>query len=432
MDSWGFIFIAVAVILFSFFSNKLRGSILTPPLIFTAFGLLIGGAGLELVDLDFDQEGLHLLAEVTLILVLFSDAARIDLKLLKREHNLPIRILSIGMPLTILLGTAIAFLLPFGLGIWEAALLAAILAPTDAALGQSVVSSPNVPVRIRQTLNIESGLNDGIALPIVLVFAALVGSHEQAQGVQDWILFGAKQVTLGPLAGIAIGALGAIMINYSAKKGWISDGNKKLFSLFLAFLAFSGAEMIGGNGFISAFVAGAVFGNMVKEHCESVLRFATIEGHLLTLITFLMFGAVFLGPIFEQLNWTILLYAILSLTVIRMLPVTLALIGTGLKLPTIGFLGWFGPRGLASILFSVFVFQELDIPAADTILTVTFLTVALSILLHGITAAPAAKWYGNMVKQMGKCEEIIPVAELPTRAGFEKEPAKGSGKGAHV
>lgn len=417
MDNLTFILIALAVILFSFFSNKLKISILTPPLIFTAFGLLLGDAGLGVLKLDFGQEGLHLLAEVTLILVLFSDAARIDLKLLKKEHNLPIRILGIGLPLTILFGTVAAFFLPLGLAFWEAALLAAVLAPTDAALGQSVVSSPNVPVRIRQTLNIESGLNDGIALPVVLVLAAIVGSHEQAQGVQDWILFGTKQVTLGPLAGIVIGTVGAFMINFSSKRGWMGKGDKKMFSLFLAFLAYSGAEMIGGNGFISAFVAGAVFGNMVKEHCHSVLRFATIEGHMLTLFTFLILGAAFLAPTFENLNGTIFLYSILSLTVIRMVPVGLSLVGTRLKMPTVGFLGWFGPRGLASILFSVFVFQELDIPAADTILSITFLTVALSILLHGITAAPAAKWYGDMVKKMGECEETNPVSELPTRSG---------------
>lgn len=416
--------ISAGIILFGLVSKRLEGTILTAPMVFTLFGLVIGGAVFGLADLDYGHGFLHGLAELTLILVLFSDAVRIDLKQLKREHNLPLRLLGIGMPLTILAGTAFALLLPMGLGMWEAALLAAILAPTDAALGQSVVSSPEVPARIRQTLNVESGLNDGIALPVVLIMASLAGAQTESAGSENWLLFGAKQVILGPIAGITIGLLGARLIDFATKKDWMNEGFKKLAILSLALLAFSGAEIIGGNGFISAFVAGGVFGNTVREQCHSVFQFAEIEGELLVLLTFLMFGAAMLPLSFEVITGTTVLYAVLSLTLIRMVPVALSLLGSGLRLPSIGFLGWFGPRGLASILFALFVLEGTDLPAADQILAVTVITVGLSILLHGVTAAPAARWYGAMVSRMGECEEISPVTELPTRKGFVGLPQK--------
>ncbi len=418
MDTHGFALIAAGVILFGLVSKKIEGTIITAPMVFAAFGLLIGEAVFGLANLDFGHGFIHGLAEVTLILVLFSDAARIDLRQLRRDHNLPVRMLLIGMPLTIVVGTLVALALPLGLGIWEAALLAAILAPTDAALGQSVVSSPLVPTRIRQALNVESGLNDGIALPLVLFFAGLAGAAHAGEESQNWILFGAKQITLGPMAGLIIGGLGAWLMDRAILKGWMGESFEGPAILGVALLAYAGAEIIGGNGFIAAFVAGLVYGNLVRDRCSSVFEFAEAEGQLLTLLTFLIFGAVILPEAFGQIGWSNALYAILSLTVIRLIPVAVSLFGSGVRAPTIAFLGWFGPRGLASILFALFVLEEAEVPATDQILTVTIVTVALSILAHGITAAPAAKRYGEMARRMGKCEENKPVSEMPTRAGM--------------
>ncbi len=418
MDTHGFALIAAGVILYGLVSKKLEGTIITAPMVFAAFGLLIGEAVFGLADLDFGHGFIHGLAEVTLILVLFSDAARIDLRQLRRDHNLPVRMLLIGMPLTIVVGTLVALALPLGLGIWEAALLAAILAPTDAALGQSVVSSPFVPTRIRQALNVESGLNDGIALPLVLLFAALAGDAHAGEGSQNWILFGVKQITLGPLAGLIIGGLGAWLMDRAVLKGWMGESFEGPAILGVALLAYAGAEIIGGNGFIAAFVAGLVYGNLVRDRCSSVFEFAEAEGQLLTLLTFLIFGAVILPEAFGHIGWANALYAILSLTVIRFIPVAISLIGSGVRAPTIAFLGWFGPRGLASILFALFVLEEAEVPASDQILAVTIVTVALSILAHGITAAPAARRYGELARRMGQCEENKPVSEMPTRAGM--------------
>ncbi len=420
MDTHGFAVIATGVILFGLVSKRLESTIITAPMVFAAFGLLIGEAVLGLAHLDFGHGFIHGLAEVTLILVLFSDAARIDLRQLRRDHNLPVRMLLIGMPATIILGTLVALVLPLGLTLWEAALLAAILAPTDAALGQSVVSSPLVPTRIRQALNVESGLNDGIALPLILLFAGLASATNAGEGEQNWILFGAMQVILGPLAGIVVGGLGAWLIDRAATKGWMAESYQGPAILGVAFLAFAGSEIIGGNGFIAAFVGGMIFGNCVRKRCGSVFAFAEAEGQLLVLLTFLIFGAAILPEALGHIDWSVVLYAVLSLTVVRMAPVALALVGTGVRMPTIVFLGWFGPRGLASLLFVLFVLGEAGIAGADQILAITIVTVTFSILAHGVTAAPAARWYGAITARMGDCEEARPVSEMPTRTGTIK------------
>ena len=421
MDTEAFVIIAAGVVLYGLVSRRLETSVLTGPMIFAALGFVISGAVLGAADLDFGHGFIHGLAEVTLILVLFSDAARIDLRVVRRDHDLPHRMLLIGMPLTIALGSVVGLSLPLGLGLWEAALLAAILAPTDAALGQSVVTSPLVPARIRQALNIESGLNDGIALPLVLLFACLASLAHAEAGDRNWIVFGAMQVTLGPLAGVVVGSVAAQLIDRAVKANWMAESYEGPTILAVAFIAFASAELIGGNGFIAAFVAGMTFGNQVRDRCGFLFEFAEAEGQLLVLLTFLVFGAAILPEALDHTGPIAILYAVLSLTAVRMIPVALSLVGSGVRLPTVGFLGWFGPRGLASILFALFVLEEADTPGSQTILTVVILTVTLSILAHGLTAAPAARWYGNAIARRRDSQEAKSVTEMPTRGGMVSE-----------
>ncbi len=394
-------------------SRKIKGSILTGPMLFTVFGLLAGTAVFGLIPLQISNEGLHFLAEVTLILVLFSDAASIDLVQLRRDHNLPVRMLLIGMPLTIALGVLAALLLFDGLGLWEAALLAAILAPTDAALGQAVVSNRIVPVRIRQALNVESGLNDGIALPIVLVFAAYVSSVNGEADAGMWLTFGIKQVVLGPLAGIAMGYAGAKLVSLCYRTQWMSEDAEGIIALGLAFGAFALAEAIHGNGFIAAFVAGLTFGNVMQHKCKFLYEFAESEGQILVLLTFTAFGAVMIPQAMATITMNHILFGLLALTVLRMLPVHLSLLGTGVKPVTSAFLGWFGPRGLASILFVLLILEHLSLENQNTMFAIVIVTVALSVILHGLTAGPAARWYGLMMQGMGECEEKRLVSEEP-------------------
>ncbi len=409
--------VTTGLLAFGIVSGRLEGTVITAPMVFIAFGLAIGPGGFGIADLDPGHGSIHLIAEFTLILVLFTDAARIDLDRVKRDHNLPVRMLVIGLPLIILLGAWFATLLFPQLTLWEAALLGALLAPTDAALGQSVVSAKSVPIRIRQAINVESGLNDGVALPAVLLLAALASADAGSNGTGDWIRFAVLQVTLGPLVGIAIGYVGARLLDTAAQKEWSGPAYQGIGILALAVFAYVVAELVGGNGFIAAFVAGAVFGNTIKNACTFLFEFMETEGQLLMLITFLIFGATLLPEALAHADVRTVVYAVLSLTIIRIIPIVLALVGSGVSLPTKLFLGWFGPRGLASILFVLLILEKSNVPHREELLAVTVITVALSALLHGITAAPLANAYGRMAAEMGDCEENIPTTSLPLRSG---------------
>ena len=319
----------------------------------------------------------------------------------------------IGHPLSIALGAAVALLLFTDLQFWEAALLAAILAPTDAALGQAVVTNRLVPVRIRQALNVESGLNDGIALPFVLIFAAFASAMHSGVDAAEWVAFGLKQVVFGPLAGVAVGYVGAKFVAACYRRQWMSESAEGMIALGLAFGAFALAEVIHGNGFIAAFVAGLTFGNTLQQKCQFLYEFAESEGQILILLTFAAFGAVMVPQAMSDITVPHVVFAVLALTVLRMLPVHLSLIGSGVKPVTSAFLGWFGPRGLASILFVLLILEEADVEHGSTLFSVVVLTVALSIVLHGATAGPAARAYGAMSDQMGESEENRSVSAEP-------------------
>jgi NhaP-type Na+/H+ or K+/H+ antiporter len=296
------------------------------------------------------------------------------------------------------------------------------LAPTDAALGQSVVSNRIVPVRIRQALNVESGLNDGIVLPVVLIFAICAGAPgADSSSAVDLALFTLQQVVFGPVAGIAIGALGALAINRASGRDWMTQPFEGIAILSVAALAFVGAELIGGNGFISAFVSGLVFGARLREKCDFLLEFMETEGQLLTLLTFLVFGTAMVPGAVAAVSWTVVLYAVLSLTLVRMIPIVLSISGTGLSNGSKLFLGWFGPRGLASILFVLLILEKYPIEGAETVYVTVVVSVLLSVFLHGVTAGPLANAYGKMVMKSGECEESKPTSEMPIRHGMSSD-----------
>ena len=417
--------IALAICVFAAFSRKAERSPVTAPMFFLAAGFAFGGGGLGWLQLEIGDEAFHFLAELTLVLVLFTDAARIDLGCLRRERSLPTRLLGIGMPLTVAAGAAVAVGVIPGIGWIEALLLAAILAPTDAALGQAVVSNPSVPVRIRQSLNVESGLNDGIALPVVLVLASLAGAREEAGGAGYWLRFAALAVTLGPLVGAAVGYLGGRVIAWGTQSGWINGPFQRIAGLGLAMLSFAAAELVGGNGFIAAFVAGMTLGNTARGVCSCLYEFGEAEGQLLTLLVFFAFGAAVVPAALVDVTSSAVLYALLSLTLIRMVPVALSMLGTGLRPASVAFLGWFGPRGLASILFALLIVEEGRLPTGPLLMAVVVLTVLGSTFLHGVTAFPLAQRYGQHVVAIdaGSAEhadtEEMPVRVSPTTDAAE-------------
>ena len=413
METPVLVLVALCILVFGVLSRRAESSILTPPIFFVAVGFSVAWFGGT--HLEAPEHMVHTLAEITLVLVLFTDASRIRLASLRKSHALPVRLLLVGLPLTIGLGTLAATGLFPHFTIWEAALLASILAPTDAALGQAVVSSPKVPIRIRQALNVESGLNDGIALPLVLVFLSTCSSALPGLGgTEYWLRFAAMQVTLGPLVGVLVGYFGAKIIVAADRREWMNETFQHLSSLGLALLAFAAAEMVHGNGFIAAFVAGLALGNtMPKSLRRGLYEFAEAEGQLLTLLVFLVFGATMV-PSLVGLGWQPWIYGVLSLTVIRMVPVALSLIGAGVRKETVLFIGWFGPRGIASILFGLLVVNASQLVERELIFATVVATVLMSVVAHGITAFPGAGWYSRRLEALDHEDmaEHQPVPEM--------------------
>ncbi|MEM8505941.1 MAG: cation:proton antiporter [Cyanobacteria bacterium P01_D01_bin.1] len=412
--------VAIFVLAFGSLSRRLERSIITPPMAYVIYGLLIGPVALGLTSgISLSNETIRVLAESALAVVLFTDASRIQFGRLEAGYKLPLRLLGLGLPITIAVGTAIAFWLFPSLGIWEAAVLSTILAPTDAALGQAVVNSQKVPSFIRQAINVESGLNDGICLPFLFFFLALAEESETATDLTYWLTFSAKQVGFGALVGVAVGYLGSKLIGRSIGRKWMKESFEDLSVLGLAFLAYTGADMIGGNGFIAAFCAGLVSGNVTTDAVKQTLYdFGEAEGQLLTLLTFLLYGAVMVTPALGEANWHMWVYAIISLTVIRIVGVAISTASAKLQPLSVLFVGWFGPRGIASVVYGLTIIDEDDLAGGDLIFNTMAVTVLLSIFAHGVTAFPGANWYGNnMSKQADRkpMREMKPVAELPVR-----------------
>ena len=396
--------LGVVTFLFALVSSRFDNSLITPPMVFTGAGVLIALLLPNFIEEEFAKESLELVAELTLVIVLFIDASRINLPLLFREHKIPVRLLGASLPLTVLLGAVIAGLMFGEFSIWEAALLAAILAPTDAALGQAVVSSPIVPVRIRQSLNVESGLNDGIVLPLVMLFAALASVSAEGAEQSNWLVYWLMQVTLGPLVGVVVGFGGGYLLRASTRCNLINENFLRLSGVAVALVAWAGAIQVGGNGFIAAFVAGMAISGFANSIGNPLRDFGEAEGQLFGLATFLLFGMIALVPAIEAADASCYIYAALSLTVIRMIPTALSLIGLKLKASTVMFLAWFGPRGLASLLFALLVIGEFNLPHGERILTISVLTVMFSVVAHGISAVPGARLYAAFIGKQQDAE----------------------------
>ena len=401
------------------------GTPITPAIVFVSIGLLVGPRVLDEVDISSTSSTVRALAEATLALVLFSDASRINLKELRRELSLPSRLLGIGLPLTIALGALAAALIFGELTLWEAVIVGVILAPTDAALGQAVVTEPRVPGRIRQTLNVESGLNDGICVPLLFaaVAAADVESHISEGRTGMTLLL--EEVGYGVVGGVAAALVIGAVVLYAGRRDMIQGSWRQVIPAAGAVLAYGTAAALGGSGFIAAFVAGIVFRAVIKRDPEDLNRLTEEVGGVLNGVTFIIFGAILLGPALGELSWSLVLYAVLSLTVVRMVPVAIALLGARARLPTLGFLAWFGPRGLASIVFAVIVIEESQLPHENLIVLAIYLTVGLSVFAHGLTAAPLADryadWFERHPPDQTQPMESIPTVVTRTR-GFQGEP----------
>jgi NhaP-type Na+/H+ or K+/H+ antiporter len=342
-----------------------------------------------------------LLAELGLVMTLFTDASRVRLSMLKGEANLPVRLLSTGMLLTIALGALCAMVVFRTLSFWEAGIIAAILAPTDAGLGQVIVNSPRVPRRIRQALNVEAGLNDGLAVPFLMFFIALAEARETGNGGSVLTRFVIEQLGYGTLVGLAIGLAGGYLLGLARRKEWMAEPVAQLGVVALPLACVVASEATGASMFIAAFVAGLTTQIGFSEVGKHSVEFAEDWGQLFNYFVFFLFGLL-VTQVWAQFSFAILLYAVLSLTLVRMLPVAVALRGTHLSRPTALFMGWFGPRGLASIVLGlVYLEGNTGLPGETVIKLAAMATVLLSIVAHGLTALPATGWYAKSTASLG-------------------------------
>ena len=407
--------VSACVLIWGLVSARLERWDVSAPIAFVVLGLVVTHGPTDIIHFNLHSSTIRSLAEVTLALVLFADASRVNVRALRSDAALPARLLGIGLPLTIGAGAATAALLFGSSGLWVAAAIGAIVAPTDAALGASIMQDQRVPSGVRRLLNVESGLNDGIATPFVNLFIAGAVTTEAVSGTH--LSKAVVELVGGAGLGIAIGVVGAVLLALARRHRWSAPGVRPLAILALALFAYSASVLAGTNGFIAAFVAGMAFGTVDRHNDEAALEFTEQAGTLLSLLVWFIFGAVMLVPGMEDLSWRDAVFALLALTLLRMAPVAIALAGTGLDRVTVAFVGWFGPRGLASVVFGLIAVDSLAPSESKVVLAAVTLTVALSVLLHGVSASPLAARYGRYATRFGpEGPEHTKAVPISTRA----------------
>ena len=386
-------YVAICLLGFALVQRRLATTPVTGPMVFVALGLLAGSSALGIITVDSGDvvTVVNVLFQATLILVLFTDAAALHFSSWRKDAALPGRLLGIGLPLTITVGGLLAAVLFTDLSVWEAAIIGAIIAPTDAALGQAVISNPRVPERIRQALDVESGLNDGVSLPFVLIFIGLASESSGTGAVATFL----REIGVAAAVGIAVGMLGGWLLVRASKAGSMGPAWSGIAVITIAVMAFVAANETGGSGFIATFVAGLSYGEVTRDRIKENEALAANLGLAMVQVSFLAFGALVLEPALGDMTWQVILMAVLALTIARIGPVAVSMIGTKLAGPTILYLGWFGPRGLATIVFAALVVTDADLRGTETIVTVAAITVGLSVLVHGLTAYPGSQRYAD-------------------------------------
>ena len=415
----GWAIFALLVVLYAALARWLERWSITMPMVFVVTGFLLGPGGTDLLPISPQAEGIKELTEITLALLLFAEASTLNLRQVRDDAALPARLLLLALPLIIILGAALALGLLPARDLAFAALIGAILAPTDAALGLPIFTNPQVPVRIRRALNVESGLNDGIAAPFVTLFIAFAIATEGHTDGGGWLMAALSEIGLAVVVGTAVGVGGGWLLIRAVRRHWTAETSKQIAILGLALLAYFGAVAIHGNGFIAAFVGGIVFGAATRNHLAEPTEFTENAATFLSVLVWGIFGVVLVTEALHYtVDWRPFVYAMLSLTVVRMVPVALALVGTGLRLDTVVLMGWFGPRGLASVVFTLLAFLQLDEAGRpiDVLVAVAVWTILLSVVAHGLSARPVAAWYARRLEATGGPQpELVGLPELRER-----------------
>ena len=415
--NWGLVLFLGLVVLYAAYSQWLGRFSITMPMIFVFIGALVGPHALDWVSYSLTASSVKTLTEVTLALLLFADAVTVNFSHVRADAPLSGRLLLIGQPLIILLGGLAAFAFFPGQGLGFALLLGTVLAPTDEALGTRFLNNPRVPVRVRRSLHVESGLNDGIASPLVVLFIAMM--LQDYSGVGDfWVLVALAQIAIGTGVGLVLGWGSGWLFRHAVEKKWASKAARQLANPALALLVYFGASALGGNGFVAVFMAGIVFGFATRQLLQDATEYTEITGNLLSLFVWARLGSTLVIPLLQSFNLLGFLYALLSLTAVRMIPVAIALVGTRLRPDTKLMMGWLGPRGLASVVFMLMAYEAAKAAGIETgnLVTAASWTILLSVLLHGFSALPLANWYARRLETADPdAPELVDLPELATR-----------------
>ena len=409
----GIVILLSVFVLYALIASRLERLSITAPMVFVVAGVVLGERATNELHVSLTSEPVLVIVELTLALLLFADASTVRLREVEGDARLPARLLLIGLPLTIVLGTLIAVLLFPSAGWATAALIASILAPTDSALGLAIFTNRAVPVRIRRALNVESGLNDGIVTPFVTLFLTLVVSEEGGANSR-WLVEAGKEIGLALLVAVGVGVMGGMLLRYAHRRGFTSEVSEQLAIVSLALLAYLGSVALGGNGFIAAFVGGLTFGATTRGSLHEPTEFTETVGLFASFFVWTVFGALFVGPVLTtRIDTTAIVYAVLSLTLVRIVPVAISLRGVGLRGDTVAFMGWFGPRGLASVVFTLVAVETLQHAGApfDALVEVATWTVLLSVMAHGLTAGPLARAYGHRMQGLRDLPELSDAPE---------------------
>ena len=390
--------LAIVILGYTIVAARLDRHSISGPIVLVTAGALLGPAGLDAIETPATSFPVQILAELTLAILLFTDAATIGLREAGRIAWLPGRLLGVGLPLTILAGALVGWLFFPALGLGFALLLGTILAPTDADLSLPLLLDRAIPVRVRRAINIESGLNDGIATPFVTLFLA-VTIAEETSGDQHWLIAAGLEIAVALVVAVVVGGLGGSLVALARRRAWASPDSESIGVVAMALLGYAAATALDGNGFVAAFAAGVAF-RTVTAGSEPPLEFAESVGVSASYVVWLVFGAALVGPVVAAgLDPVLLLYAILSLTIVRMGPVALALAGSGLRRDTVTLIGWFGPRGMASVVFLLIAFDQMGPAhlASETLVRVVTWTILLSVFAHGLSARPMGAWYARRI-----------------------------------
>lgn len=363
-----------------------------PALIFIAAGLLLGPSGFGILEIAPDTDTFTIVAQLALTVILFNQAAELDLRTVLRRGHESFRLILIGIPLTIGLGTVTALLVLPVMPVWEAVCLAAIVAPLEVTLIEALLEDRRIPERVRHALAVESGCYDGFALAALFAALALASNRsEAAPSGWGWFLIRAELLSLG--AGALVGVIGGLLITRSFQRGWIGDTWAQLATVAVALLCFQVGEMFHGSGFVAAFAGGLASAVVAQRTGTHVPRqVSDAAGHLLELLVFAMFGAAAVVMGWRDADWRVVVFAVVAVFVVRVIAVWIALLRTDVPTRSRLFLGWFGPRGIGTLVLGLLVVKEGAIEQTDLITQTVVVSVTLSLVVHSLTA-PLGIWW---------------------------------------